>query len=352
MFQEFFFNSDRKICAWAWTGLCTVIGHSFLRAYVKKLMNDWLQRFYDVGCHAAETPLDDYESLMEGQTTTRTLLLQFCLLCVPSVVMDPFFTLISNRWVLSWRIELMKSYFLQWKPTNVTVENASQRIHEDSARFARGIQTCAVVLLDSFLTICVFAPVMLELGTDLQPTELPACWVLVSCVSLALTGVLVSVLLGWSLIALEVENQSVEADLRKALVLREEHVKENSTDERLHETTCQLRTNYVKLYNRFAGFKVWLGTYEQSIVLLPYMLTAPMLYSTTSRVTLGTVTRASHSFSNMFDALNVLSDRWLEVTDFLSVIRRLSEFESNVISSRSTRASLIVGAEMTRSSDE
>jgi peptide/bleomycin uptake transporter len=265
------------------------------------------------------------------------------------------------------------------------VENAAQRIHEDTQRFARGLQTCCVVLLDSVLTIVVFAPILVNLGSEVQPSKMPGSWMLLMCAGVAFAGVLVSVVLGWSLVALEVENQKAEADLRKQLVLEEERV-QPATDTRRTDTThpsteyvdadtldaldaatfqrtrrldlnqvfqsvvLAIIFNYRRLYYKFAVFSLWLGAYEQFVVILPYVITGPLLFATDHRITLGKVTQVSHAFGNVFDALNILSDRWIDVTDWVSVMRRLREFEASVGCRTTTRSSLIPATELASSS--
>lgn len=207
-----------------------------------------------------------------------------------------------------------------------------------------------MVLLDCVLTLVVFGPVLVKLGRSIQPTPRPGSWLVLLCVAVALVGVVVSVVLGWQLVGLEVQNQRVEAELRKALVLTEERAKcpsdaytsdtaDTAVDWRRQHASAslsvqfksclnELRNNYVKLYNRFAVFSLWLGGYEQAVVLLPYLIVAPLLYATEGRVTLGKVTQTSHAFSNVFDALSVLADRWVDVTEFMSVVMRLRQWET------------------------
>lgn len=366
MLREFFVSSNMGVRVWAWSGLAFIVGHAFLRAYVKKLLNDWMGRFYDLGGAASEVSSGDTYSLSQGQTHVTALLLEFGVLCIPNVLVHPVFKLVSNRWVLSWRLSLVDSYIERWDSSSGVIEGAAQRIHEDTSRFARGIQTCVVVLLDSVLTVVVFGPILVDLGAHIKPVKMPDCWILMVCIGVAFIGIIFSLLLGWSLIELEVNNQRVEAEVRKKLVIREERlatgevpsiernfafVDVDTKDFAAHfkKTVSDLRFNYVKLYYRFACFSVWLGSYEQTVILLPYMLTGPLLYSSSNRITLGTVTRASHSFANLFDALNILSDRWLDVTDFLSVIRRLKEFEAHMSEPSRVKSSLIVGVEMSSS---
>lgn len=370
MLSEFYLSKSVRVRVWAWSGLLLIIAHAFLRAYVKRLFNDWMGRFYDLGGKASTVgDGQDVEALRHGSQKVTRLLTEFAVLCIPSVLVHPLVRLLINRWVLAWRITLIESYLESWATESVNIENAAQRVHEDTGRFAKGLQTCVMVLLDSILTVGVFAPVLLELGSDVQPIELPESWILMLCVAVAICGLLVSMGLGWSLIALEVNNQRVEADLRKQLVLHEERVVVTDSCEPrvvrsleqkvLGETTRatfaqiigNLKSNYVSLYNKFAIFSVWLGTYEQAIVILPYVLTGPMLFSSSHAISLGTVTKVSHSFATVFDALNILSDRWVDVTDFLSVVRRLREFERGVAafrarSSVNQRVSLINTVEM------
>ena len=366
MLREFFCHNNVFTRVWAYSGLVLILGHALLRAYIKKLMNAWMGRFYDIGGAASEVSSGDVDSLHRGQTQVTALLLEFGLLCIPGILIHPAFKLVTNRWVLSWRLALIDSYITRWDPNSIVVENAAQRVHEDTSRFARGLQTCAVVLLDSVLTVAIFSPILLELGAGLKPSDLPDSWILLVCIGVSLLGIIVSATLGWSQIELEVNNQIVEAEVRKELVLREENpttvdmplvertfayidIHTDDFSNKFKKTVADLKYNYVKLYYRFAYFSVWLGSYEQTIVLLPYVLTGPLLYSTSNRITLGTVTRASHSFSNLFDALNILSDRWLDVTDFLSVVRRLRGFEDQIQDPSKAKPPLIVNTEMTSS---
>lgn len=388
MLAEFFCHHTVSQKAWAWSGCVAIVTHALIRAYIKYLMNDWMGRFYDLGGSAQEVGSGETELLEQGAERVTQLLLEFGVLCLPNVLVHPLFKLLTNRWILSWRVELVNAYLLRWGVVQGRIENGAQRIHEDTQRFARGLQTCVITVLDSVLTLAVFSPVLVELGSKLQPVKLPSSWLMLLCTLVAAAGLLVSLVLGWSLVALEVENQRVEADLRKQLVLYE-HSKERREIQEFEQPVevdqCErdgrgdnrgsgglakppeprqstnlvrafsvvmdsLVHNYKRLYNRFAVFSLWLGAYEQFVVLLPYMIAGPLLFSQRNRITLGKVTQVSHAFGNVFDALNILSDRWIEVTDWLSVMRRLREFEAMLYGRRSARWCLIQNLELSTSS--
>lgn len=383
MLREFFAEGSKRSIAWAWSGIVIIVIHAFLRAWIKYRLNTWYAMFYDLGGSASEVGSGDTDVLAEKREDVSHLLLMFAAICAPNVLIHPIFKLVTNMWVLSWRLKLIKSYLRKWRLDGTKIENGAQRVHEDTQRFAQGIQTCCVVVLDSILTLFVFAPLLLQLGRDVKPTNLPDAWLLVSCTSIAVGGVVVSVMTGWSLIRLEVENQKVEADLRKKLVMLEEcsnptcerkkhHSPHTSPQEttidhdpcsndvmdlellgssiapvhvveavpmpskwvvqQFHRVISSLRSNYTRLYERFAIFSLWLGSYEQMVAILPYVLTAPLLFcdDPARRVTLGKVTQLSNAFSQVFASLNILSDNWAGVTDWLSVLRRLKEWEKHI----------------------
>ena len=250
-------------------------------------------------------------------------------------------------WVLSWRLCLNEHYLSLWDPSSVSIENASQRIQEDTFKFARGILTCFVVLMDSVLTLVVFSPILCEIGSEISDAyvgHLPDSWLLLLCLSVVVVGLVVSIVLGWELVDLEVNNQRVEASLRRQLVLTEEGhttaadvsaVEEDQSPKPLHTSKVytdlydDLFKNYKRLYKRFALFSLWLGSYEQMVVILPYFLVAPRLFDSDADhvISFGTVIKVSNAFSNVFSALNVISDRWVDVTDWLSVMKRLYQWE-------------------------
>lgn len=94
----------------------------------------------------------------------------------------------------------------------------------------------------------------------------------------------------------------------------------------------ELTRNYRNLYCSFAALSTWLATYEQIAAILPYALVAPRLFAAdpAQRFTLGKLVKVSNAFGRVFDSLNVVSDRWLEINEWRSCLRRLREFEREV----------------------
>jgi len=357
MIREFFCTGSTRSVLFAWSGLFAVVLHGLFKAWLKYRLNKWYEKFWDLGGSASEVGSGDIEGLASGREDITGLLVEFGFICLPAIIIHPLFRFFTNMWILSWRVRLVKGYLQRWRLDDKKIENGAQRVHEDTQRFAKGLQNFMVVILDAVLTLVVFGPILLELGADMKPFEAPDAWLILFCVVVAATGVLGSVALGWSLIALEVENQKVEADLRRKLVMLEEDprticdaeetkpnagemqqvsLSEEATNRppilQFKKIIRDLRSNYTRLYQRFAIFSLWLNSYEQAVVILPYVLTAPLLFAEapSHRISLGKVSQLANAFSNVFASLNIISDQWIDVTEWLSVLRRLREWEAHI----------------------
>ena len=356
MIREFFASGTPRSVAFAWSGLLVILGHSFFKAFIKYKLNNWYERFWDAGGAASEFGSGDSDGLQEQRDGIASLLAEFGLICLPGVIVHPLFKMFTNTWILTWRLRLIKSYLERWNLGGSKIENGAQRVHEDTQRFSRGLQTCCVVVLDSVMTLSVFAPILYRLGAEVKPVKMTDAWLVICCAFVAITGVIGSVVLGWSLIGLEVENQRVEADIRKNLVILEEDpvsmcYPEKPVDQggmqdvslseepplrmpmdKFRTVIRELRNNYMRLYRSFAIFSLWINAYEQSVVIIPYAIAAPLLFASDplQRITLGKLSQLSNAFAYVFSSLNILSDNWIDVTDWLSVLRRLREWEDHI----------------------
>ena len=104
-------------------------------------------------------------------------------------------------------------------------EGASQRVQEDTLKFARIMEGLGVGLLDSLMTLAAFLPILW--GLSKQVTALP--WigeidhalVWVAIIS-ALGGTVVLAAVGIKLPGIEYDTQKEEAGYRKELVLGED----------------------------------------------------------------------------------------------------------------------------------
>jgi ABC-type uncharacterized transport system fused permease/ATPase subunit len=176
-------------------------------------------------------------------------------------------------------------------------------------------------------------------------------------------------LLGHRLVHLEVENQKVEAVLRRDLVILETapgnicsamhlpRVTEAETEtivDPSHPCTTEdvsvvsttflppiphfiplvdsIRRNYDRLFLNFTILNLWLAIFDQFNTILPYMIFAPLLFDPDpdKRILLGTLIQVSNGFDKVFGSLSVVAENWGGINEFRSVLLRLQQFEKNV----------------------
>ena len=360
----------------AWSGLLFLLAHAAIHGWVKYRINLWYKDFYNLLETSGRLAANDTavaEDWVAARTDVYAGLVEFGQIATVAVVAMPIFKWIRSMWTFHWRTALMNAYLTAWNPNHAPIEGASQRVHEDSYRFSKGVELCLSTVLDSAITLSVFTPILIQLGAGTAcPTSLAAFavlddgWLVGLAFASALVGLFFTMILGHRLVGLEVNNQVVEAKLRRDLVLLETTPGSicavvHLDGDRTPEETITVRTtslvgdavstgsfrsplphfvpglanltrNYHALFRNFTVLNLFLAFYEQFNVILPYMIFAPLLFATSpsDRVTLGTLIQVSNSFDKVFGSLSVIADSWASINEFRSVLRRLNQFETSL----------------------
>ena len=313
MFAQFFWRGHP---AFAWTSLVLLMAWQGYLGLFRRRLNDFYGKFYD--------SLADVSS---GEDDVSAQLGGLCLLVLPVVVLSAPLRLLRQLFVLQWRLDLCESYTRAetWSSAK-RIEGASQRVQEDTSRLAAGLSGAAFLVLDTLLTIGFFSPLLLTIGSQIDPPSslsfLGAPWLMAIALATATVGLAGALLLGRPLVGLEVANQRVEGCFRSELVLSENDV---SNDVDFRSTLRRVRANYVALYRVTAVLNLFLSILEQAVLLVPLVLVAPRV--ATGEVSLGLLIQASDAFARVFSAFSVLADHVPAINDFVSVYVRIREFE-------------------------
>ena len=369
MLREFFLSPQPKIAVVAWAGFVLFTCHSIFRAWISWRLSQWYKRFYDHIQSSVELMGDAEFDSMGAKRQITWLLVEFGWIVLPGLVVHPALKFVRSRWVFEWRMQLSKAYVRRWKVDLPSIEGASQRVQEDTSRFARGVETTVSVILDSLCTLVAFSPILVEIGGQVAPPWIedanatewnvgsgsepwgvddrwPAAWLWFMASWSALGGIGISACVGRRLVRLEVNNQCVEAHFRKQLIALEdspsapytelvESVKDDSGSSRkadIDPTWTELRNNYYALFRNFLYMNVWLGLFDQVNVIVPYLLAANRLFDgdPRRRISLGLLVQLSSCYGRIFDSLAIVTENWAAVNDWRSVLRRLSEFEKTL----------------------
>ena len=210
------------------------------------------------------------------------------------------------------------------------IEGASQRIQEDTMRFASIMKGLGVYMVDSVMTLISFLPVLTALSIHVE--ELPIIgsipYPLVTLAILwSIFGTFVLIFSGIKLPGLEFKNQRVEAAFRKELVLGEESDERADPPSLIH-LFSNVRRNYFRIYFHYAYFNLVRYLYIQADNVIVYIFLIPTIVS--GRITLGIMNQILRAFGQVASSFQFLVNSWTTIIDLISVYKRLQAFESSI----------------------
>ncbi|WP_299511645.1 putative transporter [uncultured Limnohabitans sp.] len=314
MFQSFFLS--RRWALWAWGGLLVLMALVFITVQQTVKLNAWYGQFYDLLQKPEQAGgLDMFWGFMQ----------QFAWIAFPFMLLRSLEMYLASHYAFRWRQAMTEVYLPRWQHTTDTVEGASQRIQEDCMRFARQMENLGLGLVRAVLTLISFIPILWALSKGMSIAWLQfegsLFWV---ALATALGGTVVSWFVGIRLPGLEYNNQKTEAALRKDLVFAEDE-RSRMDLPTVFQLFTGVRVNNFRLFNHYAYFNLWSNLYSQVMVIFPYLLMGPSLFS--GLITLGVIQQVSNAFGKVNDAFSYLIDRWTDITELRSIYKRLTEFE-------------------------
>ena len=159
MFRSFFLS--REWALWAWGGMAIIIGGTWYQVQVDVQINEWFGEFYDGVQKALGEP---------GSMTIEefyALLLSFGRIAGIYIVVAVMLSFFTKHWVFRWRHAMNNFYMDRWTRLR-HIEGASQRIQEDTRRFAIIMESLGSRLLDSLMTLVAFLPILWQLSKSIK----------------------------------------------------------------------------------------------------------------------------------------------------------------------------------------
>lgn len=318
MFRSFFLS--KFWFRWSWPGMGVIVLGTWYQVQVDVKINEWFGGFYDLIQKALSTPnsvqLSEFNSF----------LLTFAKIAGIYVVVAVFLSFFTKHWIFRWRNAMNDYYMNNWVKLR-TIEGASQRVQEDTRRFAATMETLGVSLLDSFLTLVAFLPILWELSKPIKVLpfigEVDHALVYVAVI-FALFGTALLAAIGIKLPGLEFNNQKVEAAFRKELVFGEDH-EDRAKPPTVVELFNNVRRNYFRLFFHYMYFDIAKWSYLQFGVLVPYMALGPTIVSAT--ITLGVMQQIVRAFGRVESSFQFLVRSWSIIVELISIYKRLVAFE-------------------------
>lgn len=314
------FLSDNKWQKWSIWGSAFILFNIWFGVQVSVAINAWYGPFWDMIQKMLSDGGGDINDLYKGTLT----FLYIAMVAVTFAVINAFFT---SHYVFRWRTAMNEYYTANWDKLR-HVEGASQRIQEDTMRFATIMEDLGVELIKSVMVLIAFLPLLFQISQKV--TVLPIVgeiehslvW---AAVVWAIAGTVILMLVGQKLPGLQFNNQKVEAAYRKELVYGEDH--ENRADPvTLKELFSKVRVNYFRLYFHYAYFNLVAIWYKQLDILYSLVVLFPAIAS--GKMTLGLINQISNIFDKVRESFQYLISSWKTIIELLSIHKRLKAFES------------------------
>jgi peptide/bleomycin uptake transporter len=321
MFRAFFFN--KKWLHWSILGSALILFVTWYKVELNVKINNWFGTFYDSLQKVLQKPGSMTLSEYMGMAMT---FLEIASVSVVLAVLLDFFT---KHYVFRWRMALNDFYADNWHKVR-HIEGASQRVQEDTLRFARLMESLGVSFMRSVMTLVAFLPILWLLSEKV--TELP--WIgrvdhslVYVAVIFALFGTVVLAVVGIKLPGLEFNNQRVEAAYRKELVMGEDD-EARAAPPKLKDLFDQVRINNYRLYFHYLYFDVAKWSYLQFGVLVPLVALGPAVIAGT--LTFGAWQQIVRAFGQVESSFQYLVNSWTDIVELISVYKRLRAFEREI----------------------
>ncbi|SMF44418.1 peptide/bleomycin uptake transporter [Tistlia consotensis] len=311
---------------WFWWSVvvtAVIIFITWFQVQLDVMINEWFGSFYNAVQKALGTP---------GSVTLAEffgLLATFATIALVYITVAVMTRFLVSHYIFRWRTAMNDYYTAHWQRLR-HIEGASQRVQEDTMRFASVMEDLGVSLVDSFMTLMAFLPILWGLSAYVKELPLvgavPQALVFVAIVW-SVIGTSLLALAGFRLPGLYFRNQRVEAAYRKELVLGEDHA-DRAQPPTLGMLFADVRHNYFRLYFHYMYFNVVRYAYLQAGVLVPYVALAPTIVS--GAITLGVMQQIVRAFGRVETSFQYLVMSWTTIVELLSIYKRLRAFEATL----------------------
>jgi peptide/bleomycin uptake transporter len=312
-----------KWAKWSVIGTAFIFFASYFMVQLDVMINSWFGDFYNL--------IQDALS-KKGNVKARQYYWQiatFLKIALVYVFVAVVFRFFVNHYVFRWRTALNNHYVKNWSKLR-HIEGASQRIQEDTMRFAKIMEELGTNLLDSLMTLIAFLPILWALSK--QVNHLPIIGeidqgLLIILIFWSVFGIIIVAYAGKKLPGLEFNNQKVEASFRKELVYGEDN-EGRAQEFDLKNLFLAIRRNYFDLYFHYFYFNVVRIFYLQVGNLVPYIALGPSIIG--GAITLGVMQQIIRAFGRVESSFQYLVNSWSTIVEMLSIYKRLNLFEQNI----------------------
>jgi peptide/bleomycin uptake transporter len=310
---------------WSVLGSSVIVFVTYFQVQISVAINDWYGGYFDL----IQKALAPETRGTVSQTELYGGMLQIAWILLLWIIVAILISFFTSHYTFRWRTAMNNYYVGFWQRLR-KVEGASQRVQEDTMRFARLLEDLGTSFISSVMTLIAFLPILSALSAQVKEVPLlgsiPYSLVWFSLIwSVFGTGLLA--LIGIRLPGLEFKNQRVEAAYRKELVYGEDNAdRAKPTD--LQGLFKNVRSNYFTLFRNYLYFNFGRYLYLQADAIVALVALVPAISA--GMITFGIFQQVRNAMGEVRDSMQYLVKSWPSIIDLLSIYKRLRIFESAI----------------------
>ena len=278
LFAAFWFRwSPHRWQVWSILGSAVILFATYFGVQISVALNNWRRPFFDM----VQAAFNEDANFTAGQF--YELIWIFASIAFMAIFVFVITRFLVSHWIFRWRTAMNDYYMARWGKLR-HIEGASQRVQEDTMRFAGIMEGLGVSMVDAVMTLIAFLPLLWSLSgyvTELPIIgEIPAP-LFTAAIVWSLFGTVLLAAVGIRLPGLEFRNQRVEAAYRKELVYGEDD-EARAQPMQVNELFGYVRQNYFRLYFHYMYFNVFRSMYLQADNIFVYILLVPTIIASTA----------------------------------------------------------------------
>src|SRR5215813_8213926 len=133
----------------------------WFRVQMDVMINNWFGTFYNMVQQALAKPNAVTQEQFFGQLWT------FAGIALVSITTSVITAFITSHYIFRWRTAMNDYYVANWQRLR-HIEGASQRVQEDTMRFAETLEGLGASLIDSLMTLVAFLPILWGLSVHMK----------------------------------------------------------------------------------------------------------------------------------------------------------------------------------------
>jgi peptide/bleomycin uptake transporter len=306
---------------WSILGSALILFSTYFNVQGAVALNYWRGPFFDT----IQRALSGTDTVTARELYTQLLtFVQIAMVMVMVIVLTRFFV---SHYVFRWRTAMNDYYMERWRRVR-KIEGASQRVQEDTMRFADIMEILGVSIVEALMTLFAFLPVLAALSANV--TELPVVGAIpaplvTAAIMWALFGTVLLAVAGIKLPGLQFRNQRVEAAYRKELVYGEDDAA-RADPMTTRDLFAQVRRNYFRMYLNYMYFNIFRFSYQQVDNIFGLFILIPTI--AVGKITFGIFNQILSAFGRVADSFQYLVNSWTTIIELLSIHKRLAAFEA------------------------